>query len=127
MTRRRPEPVFVGRRQEHLYARVRARLDVEGTGGLSGPDRPTHAVELEVSGGRVRAVWAVGDIRHVLGEADLPADGELEIRLLPDEAAASSSAAGPDIVVAGVVGRGAVHRARPASTAGTCPPRSRAA
>ena len=29
------EPVFVGRRQEHLYARVRARLDVAGTGGLS--------------------------------------------------------------------------------------------
>ena len=29
------EPVFVGRRQEHLYARVRARLDVDGTGGLS--------------------------------------------------------------------------------------------
>ncbi len=48
---------------------------------------PTHAVDLEVSDGRVRAVWAVGAVRHVLGEADLPADGELEIRLLPDESA----------------------------------------
>src|SRR5438094_838590 len=29
------EPVFFGRRQEHLFTRVRARLEVIGTGGLS--------------------------------------------------------------------------------------------
>ena len=52
----------------------------------------------------MRAVWAVGAVRHVLGEADLPADGELEIRLLPDEAGNPFLGRGPDIVVAGVVG-----------------------
>jgi hypothetical protein len=100
------EPVFVGRRQEHLYARVRARLDVDGIGGLSVRIDPTHAVELEVSDGRVRAVWAVGAIRHVLGVADLPADGELEIRLLPDEAGSPFLGRGPDIVVAGIADGG---------------------
>ena len=44
------EQVFVGRRQEHLHARVRARLDVQGIGGLSVRIDPTHAVELEVAG-----------------------------------------------------------------------------
>jgi hypothetical protein len=97
------DPVFVGRRQEHLFARVRARLDVVGTGGLSVRIDPTHAVELEVSAGRVRAVWAVGAVRHVLGEADLPDGGELEIRLLPDESHSFFIGRGPDIVVAGVV------------------------
>ena len=97
------EPVFVGRRQEHLYARVRARLAVEGTGGIGVRIDPTHAVELEVSGGRVRAVWAVGAIRHVLGEGDLPTDGALEIRLLPDEAGSPFLGRGPDVVVAGFV------------------------
>jgi xylan 1,4-beta-xylosidase len=97
------EPVFVGRRQEHLYARVRARLDVEGTGGITVRIDPTHAVELEVSGGRVRAVWAVGAIRHVLGDADLPDGAELDIRLLPDESHNFFIGRGPDIVVAGIV------------------------
>jgi xylan 1,4-beta-xylosidase len=96
------EPVFVGRRQEHLYARVRARLDVTGTGGLSVRIDPTHAVELDVSDDRVRAVWAVGAVRHVLGEAELPADGELEIRLLPDVSNSFFIGRGPDIVVAGI-------------------------
>ena len=97
------EPVFVGRRQEHLYARVRARLEVARTGGLSVRIDPKHAVDLECSDGRVRAIWAVGAVRHVLGEADLPADGELEIRLLPDVSNSFFIGRGPDIVVAGIV------------------------
>jgi len=97
------EPVFVGRRQEHLHARVRARLDVEGFGGISVRIDPTHAVELEVADGRVQAVWAVGAVRHVLGESDLPADAELEIRLLPDGSGNPFLGRGPDIVVAGVL------------------------
>jgi xylan 1,4-beta-xylosidase len=97
------EPVFVGRRQEHLYARVRASIEVEGAGGLTVRIDPTHAVDLEVSGGRVRAVWAVGAVRHVLGEVDLPAGADLEIRLLPDEAGSPFLGRGPDVVVAGLV------------------------
>jgi xylan 1,4-beta-xylosidase len=100
-------PVFVGRRQEHLHARVRARLDVEGTGGFSVRIDPRHAVELECSGDRVSAVWAVGDIRHVLGDAALPAGAELEIRLLPDASGNPFLGRGPDIVAAGVTADGA--------------------
>jgi xylan 1,4-beta-xylosidase len=97
------EPTFIGRRQEHLHARVRARVDVEGLGGITVRIDPTHAVELEVTDGRVRAVWAVGAVRHVLGESDLPGDGELEIRLLPDESHSFFIGRGPDVVVAGIV------------------------
>ena len=48
---------------------VRARLAVTGTGGLSLRIDPRHALDLEVSDGTVRAVWAVGDVRHELGRA----------------------------------------------------------
>jgi xylan 1,4-beta-xylosidase len=99
-------PAFLGRRQEHLYARARARLAVEGVGGLSIRIDPQHALDVECSGSTVRAVWAVGDARHVLGERDFPADGELEIRTLPAEGHEFSSARGPDIVVAGVIDSG---------------------
>src|SRR5947209_5814941 len=78
-------PVFLGRRQEHLHARVRARLDVDGSAALSLRIDPRHALELEVSGGNVRAVWAIGDVRHVLGERPLRGDEELEIRALPSD------------------------------------------
>ena len=97
------EPVFLGRRQEHLHARVRARLEVDGVGGLSVRIDPRHAVDLECADGVVRAVWAVGDVRHVLGQAGLPADAELEIRLLPDETHNFFLGRGPDVVVAGIV------------------------
>ncbi len=97
------EPVFVGRRQEHLSANVRARLDVRGVGGISVRIDPRHAVDLECADGVVRAVWAVGDIRHVLGERELPADIELELRLLPADGEVFSTALGPDVVVAGVI------------------------
>ncbi len=100
------EPVFLGRRQEHLHARARARVAVEGVGGIAVRIDPSHAVELEVSGDRVRAVWAVGAVRHVLGDAALPADAELEIRLLPDEAGSPFLGRGPDVVVAGIVDGG---------------------
>jgi xylan 1,4-beta-xylosidase len=97
------EPVFVGRRQEHLFALGRARLDVRGTGGLSVRIDPRHAIDLECSEGTVRAVWAIGDVRHVLGERDLTDGLELEIRMLPSEGHQFSTARGPDRVVAGVV------------------------
>jgi xylan 1,4-beta-xylosidase len=96
-------PAFLGRRQEHRYVRVRARLQVEGTGGLSIRIDPRHAVDLECSGTTVQAVWAIGDARHVLGQLDLPRDGELELRVLPSEGHEFSTARGPDVVVVGVV------------------------
>jgi xylan 1,4-beta-xylosidase len=96
------ELVFLGRPQEHLYARVRARLAVEGTGGLSVRIDARHAVDVERSGTTVRVVWAIGDVRHVLGEKELPGDGELELRLVPDESHDIWTGRGPDVVVAGL-------------------------
>jgi xylan 1,4-beta-xylosidase len=95
-------PVFVGRRQEHLFARVRARLAVDGVGGLSVRIDPQHAVELEVAGGSVRAVWAVGAVRHVLGERTVEGEVELELRMEPAPGGGWDPR-GPDRIVAGVV------------------------
>jgi xylan 1,4-beta-xylosidase len=99
------DPVFVGRRQEHLYARVRARLDVVGTGGLSVRIDPRHAVDLECSGGRVRAVWAIGDIRHVLGDRAVDGDTVLELRMEPAPGGGWDPR-GPDRIAVGVVSDG---------------------
>jgi xylan 1,4-beta-xylosidase len=100
------EPVFIGRRQEHLYARVRARLAAQGTGGLSIRIDPRHALYIECSAGGVQAVWAIGDVRHVLGERELPEDGELELRVVPDESHDIWTGRGPDVLVAGLVDGG---------------------
>jgi xylan 1,4-beta-xylosidase len=100
------DTVFVGRRQEHLYGRVHARLAVPGTGGLSARIDPRHAVDLECSNENVRAVWAIGDVRHVLGECPLSTDDVLEIGFLPTEGHQFSTARGPDRVVAGVTRAG---------------------
>ena len=96
------DPVFVGRRQEHLHARVRARLDVEGSGGLSVRIDARHAVDLECAHGVVRAVWAVGDVRHVLGERRVEGDAVLEIRMEPAPGGGWDPR-GPDRIAAGVV------------------------
>ena len=96
------DPVFAGRRQEHLFARVRARLAVEGLGGLSVRIDARHALDLECAEGTVRAVWAIGDVRHVLGESELSGTAALEIRMLPSEGHEFSTARGPDRVVAGI-------------------------
>jgi xylan 1,4-beta-xylosidase len=94
-------PVFAGRRQEHLYARVRARLTVEGRGGLSLRIDPRHALELECTDGTARAVWAVGGVRHVLGEQPVDGDTEVEIRVMPSEGHPFSTEFGPDRIAVG--------------------------
>jgi hypothetical protein len=100
------EPVFVGRRQEHLHARVRAHLVVDGVGGLSVRIDARHAVDLECSDGVARAVWAVGDVRHVLGESAVQGEPVLELRMEP-AAGGGWDPRGPDRIVAGVVADGA--------------------
>jgi hypothetical protein len=96
------EPVFVGRRQEHLHARARARLDVHGVGGLSVRIDPAHEVALEVAGDVVRAVWAVGEVRHVLGERAVDGEAVVELRMEPAPGGGWDPR-GPDRVAAGVV------------------------
>jgi xylan 1,4-beta-xylosidase len=96
---------FAGRRQEHLYARVRAVVDaVGGVGGLSVRMDARHHLDLAVDGDVVSAVAQVGGLRSLLGSTTVPAgDVVLEIRAVPDEGHFSSTALGPDQLVAGVV------------------------
>lgn len=98
---------FIGRRQEHLVARARAVVHAAGgVGGLSVRMDARHHLDLEVDGDRVRAVAHVGALRQVLGETTAPpGDVVLEIRAVPDEGHFSSTALGPDRLLAGVVGR----------------------
>ena len=96
------EPVFVGRRQEHLHARARAQLAVDGVGGLSVRIDARHAVDLVYADGVVRAEWAVGDVRHVLGERAVEGDPVLELRMEPAPGGGWDPR-GPDRIVAGIV------------------------
>jgi len=96
---------FAGRRQEHLVVHARAVVDaISGVGGLSVRMDARHHLDLEVDGDRVRAIAQVGALRQVLGEAAVPAgdDVVLEIRAVPDEGHFSSTALGPDQLVAGL-------------------------
>jgi xylan 1,4-beta-xylosidase len=97
---------FAGRRQEHLYCRVRAVVDVDdGVGGISVRIDPLHHLDLEVEGDRVRAVAQVGRLRSVLGEARTPAtEPVLEIRAVPDDEHSARMGRGPDLLVAGILG-----------------------
>lgn len=96
------EPVFLGRRQEHLHARVRAHLVIDGAGGLSVRIDPRHALDLEYAEGVVRAVWAVGDVRHVLGERAVDGEAVPELRMEPAPGGGWDPR-GPDRIAAGVV------------------------
>ncbi|MCW2635061.1 MAG: Beta-xylosidase [Blastococcus sp.] len=98
---------FAGRRQEHLVARARTVVGPgDGVGGLSLRMDARHHLRLELDADRVRAIAQVGALRSVLGETAVPAgeDVVLEVRAMPDEGHFSSTALGPDVLVAGVVG-----------------------
>jgi hypothetical protein len=97
-------PGFLGARQEQLFCEVTADLEVSGTGGLVLRIDPRHGLELEVTGTRVSAVWAVDDVRHTLGSRDLAPGDRLRIVTTPGtEPRPFSTALGPDRVTAGVV------------------------
>jgi xylan 1,4-beta-xylosidase len=99
---------FVGRRQEHLHAAVRATVAVgdDGAGGLSVRLDGRHHLDLEVSGDRVRAVAQVGALRSTLGEATVAAGADVVLEIRAEAAVGhfASTALGPDVLVAGVVG-----------------------
>ncbi|KGH48735.1 glycoside hydrolase [Modestobacter caceresii] len=100
------DAAFAGRRQEHLYCRARAVVaaDGDGVGGLSVRMDPRHRLDLQVAGDVVRAVAQVGPLRQLLGEVAVPAgDVVLEVRAVPSEGHFSSTALGPDQLVAGVL------------------------
>jgi xylan 1,4-beta-xylosidase len=120
---------FAGRRQEHLVTSARAVVAVSGgVGGLSVRMDARHHLDLEADGGRVRAIAHVGGLRQVLGETTVPAGEEvaLEIRAVPDEGHFSSTALGPDRLLAGVISGDGGFTSSAGSTAATSPPRWRA-
>ena len=99
---------FVGRRQEHLYARMTAvvRAAADAVGGLSVRIDGRHHLDLEVGGNLVQAVAQIGEIRSVLREVtlDAGADVTLELRMEAAPGSVFSTLLGPDRVVAGYVG-----------------------
>jgi xylan 1,4-beta-xylosidase len=99
------DPVFVGRRQAHLYSRIRAELSAaQGAGGLELRIDPRHALRVEVADGRVRAVARAGGLVTVLGErAGTGPDVTVELQLVPSTGHVFSTELGPDEIVAGVV------------------------
>jgi xylan 1,4-beta-xylosidase len=98
------QPVFAGRRQEHLSFRVQAVIDTAaGTGGVELRIDPRHAVTLEVGDGRVRALARIGSVTAVLGQAPAGADAVLELRAEPVADAGMGPDSGPDVVVAALV------------------------
>jgi hypothetical protein len=100
----RDQPVFAGRRQEHLSFRAQAVVDTSaGTGGLELRIDPRHALTLEVAAGRVRALARIGSVTAVLGEAPAGPDALLELRAEPVADAGMGPDSGPDVVVAALV------------------------
>jgi xylan 1,4-beta-xylosidase len=69
-----PEPVFVGRRQQHHHCRVRARLDPASAAeaGLTVFMDATGHCEVAVREGRVVARVRIGPIGSVLADAPCP-------------------------------------------------------
>ena len=90
-----------------------------------GPHRPpARARPGGAPTASVRAVWAVGDVRHELGRAELTGAADLELRVLPDGGAPvlhrprARTASSPGSRRDGAFTRSARW------TGGTCPPRS---
>lgn len=100
--------VFVGRRQEHEQASARARLRVDGSGGLELRIDPTHRVRLTLQGDAVAAEVQIGPLRQVLGTARLHAGDELVIRCV-EFVGSFWLGRGPDRVELGVERDGELH------------------
>ncbi|MFK4807281.1 family 43 glycosylhydrolase [Microbacterium sp. ZW CA_36] len=69
-----PQPVFVGRRQEHLTNEVTVAMDVgNGVGGLAVRYDESFRIELEAGGGTITARALIGGLRQDWAH---PFDGE---------------------------------------------------
>lgn len=91
-------PAFVGRRQQHLAARITATVDVrQGAGGIGIRIDPRHRFDIEADADHVRATAYIGGIAMTLGRAPVPAPGRvrLELRAVPVD-----ETRGPDEIVA---------------------------
>jgi beta-xylosidase len=93
-----PDIAFVGRRQQHHSARVRAEVDTAaGVGGLAVRLDERHHYEIETGGGELRVIARVGSLRTVV--ATRPARSScLRIDLIGVRDEAFDPLAGPDVV-----------------------------
>ncbi|WP_406010973.1 glycoside hydrolase family 43 protein [Streptomyces sp. NBC_00637] len=81
-----------------------------GTGGLELRIDARHAVRVEATGDRVRAVARIGPAHAVLGEAAATGQTTLELRVVPHSAATPfGTDMGPDEIVAGTSGPDGFH------------------
>jgi len=93
---------FLGRRQQHLSCRARARIDAtEGRGGLAVRLDDRHHYEVEVTAGRVEVRARIGPLDVAVAALDLPAAPVvLRIETVPTEPRDPRD--GPDTVSLGI-------------------------
>jgi len=66
---------FLGRRQQHLSCRVRARIDAhEGCGGLAVRLDERHHYELEVASGRLEVRARIGPLSVAVASREVPGE-----------------------------------------------------
>ncbi len=94
-----PGVTFVGKRQQALHCRVRARVDASaGTGGLVVRIDEEHHYEVEITGGVATAEARIGPLRAVLGTAAV-GDDPVVVRLdITPDPAGWDPRGGPDTV-----------------------------
>lgn len=92
---------FLGRRQQHLSCRVRARVDAaQGRGGLAVRLDERHHYEIEATAGHVAAHARIGPLSAVVGERPAP-DGPVVLRIDVTCVPARESRDGPDMITLG--------------------------
>ncbi|MBS2966337.1 glycoside hydrolase family 43 protein [Actinocrinis puniceicyclus] len=99
-----PLPVFVGRRQQHPHASVRALMDAaHGRGGLAVRIDERHHYEIEAGDGRVRCTARVGPFTSEFGDVQLAAaEVLLRIDTVPSGLGFTSPCAPPDTIRLGI-------------------------
>ncbi|MCX5096288.1 glycoside hydrolase family 43 protein [Streptomyces sp. NBC_00365] len=94
---------FVGRRQQHVSCRVRARIDVEGgSGGLAVRLDEQHHYDIEASPGEAQVRARIGPLSTVVASRPLP-PGPVVLRIeVTAVHAVDDARTGPDTVTIGI-------------------------
>jgi hypothetical protein len=97
-------PVFVARRQQHPYSRVRALMDSShGCGGLAIRIDERHHYEIEAGAGRIRCTARVGPFTQEFGTMELAIPGVvLRIETVPTRDGFGSPGSPPDLIRLGI-------------------------
>ncbi|GIF12856.1 glycoside hydrolase family 43 protein [Actinoplanes teichomyceticus] len=93
---------FLGRRQQHLSCRVRARVDAaEGRGGLAVRLDERHHYEIEAAAGHVAVRARIGPLNTVVADRRVP-DGPVVLRIDVVAGEVRDPRDGPDTLAFGV-------------------------